>query len=402
MRVCVYTVITNNYDTLPVAKDDGFDYVCFTDNDELTSETWQIRLLEKTDNPKLLSRKPKILCHKYLPEYDYSIYIDGNFDTVGSISELFNRKKEYPFTLVLHSLARSIRDEIQKVVSYDMETKETTDKLLQYMSDEGYEDKRRTFYRCGFLMRNHSDPHVNKLMECWWELVERFSHRDQLTFPIALWKSNYPYKFSDIAPSSFYRYFSITRHSKEREYAPKVHYFTPGASHRNVEQTYNEACALVTNPTDWICIRDIDTLMFTEPNCFSIIEAAIKKYPTTDLFSCYTNRLGLKYQLHDGKLDDNLDLRHLQKIAQERYDTFGDECEQIKKPIAGIFLLFQRSLFDKIKFDGNVVGDDGSFFDYRFTSQVLKLKKTIRLIKGLYVPHYYRAHKHIRNTSHLL
>ena len=43
-KICVYTCITGNYDNLKdvIVKEKGVDYVCFTNNREITSSTWKI------------------------------------------------------------------------------------------------------------------------------------------------------------------------------------------------------------------------------------------------------------------------------------------------------------------------------------------------------------------------
>ena len=77
-KLVIYTVIIDGYDTLkePEFLDENCDYVCFTNDKKLTSEIWQIRLIEEThlDNTRL-QRMYKILPHRFLSEYEYSIYI---------------------------------------------------------------------------------------------------------------------------------------------------------------------------------------------------------------------------------------------------------------------------------------------------------------------------------------
>lgn len=44
----IYTAITGNYDNLitPKIKNDNWGYICFTDNSELHSEFWKIKLMD--------------------------------------------------------------------------------------------------------------------------------------------------------------------------------------------------------------------------------------------------------------------------------------------------------------------------------------------------------------------
>ncbi len=82
IRRVVYTCIMGGYEALmeqPVAADSGTDFVCITDDPTLRSEKWQIRTVESAlpmDSARS-SRAPKILAHRFLPDYDESLYVDN-------------------------------------------------------------------------------------------------------------------------------------------------------------------------------------------------------------------------------------------------------------------------------------------------------------------------------------
>ena len=90
MPTAIYTVITGNYDTIkqPLVLTPGADYFLFTNNPtihdagvwkvvQIPSEEWQGR--SELENNILLSRKVKMLPHKYLPkECEQSIYVDAD------------------------------------------------------------------------------------------------------------------------------------------------------------------------------------------------------------------------------------------------------------------------------------------------------------------------------------
>ena len=89
-KIIIYTVITGNYDTIkqPLVVEEGVEYVLFTNNPgivdagvwkvlQIPSEQWQGRT--ERENNILLSRKVKMLPHKYLPDdADWSIFIDAD------------------------------------------------------------------------------------------------------------------------------------------------------------------------------------------------------------------------------------------------------------------------------------------------------------------------------------
>jgi len=75
----IYTTIFGNYDeirnqTLP----NGWDWKCFSEENSLSLYT------DNTRNAKRF----KVLPHRYLQNYEYSIFIDGNMYVVGNMNEL--------------------------------------------------------------------------------------------------------------------------------------------------------------------------------------------------------------------------------------------------------------------------------------------------------------------------
>jgi len=141
--------------------------------------------------------------------------------------------------------------------------------------------------------------------------------------------------------------------------------------------------------------------MFLTSNWSHIIKETIKRYHDTALFGLYTNRIGLDYQLTEHGFSENLDARHHAQIAKDRWEKYGTECVEIEKPVAGMFMLFRRSLWTRVPFkDELVIGN--KFFDYDFGERVLKLGGIVRLIKGLYLFHGYRMLTGRKDKSHLL
>lgn len=86
-RGVVYTCLTGNYDTLREHKyiNRNWDYVCFTDDEKLLAQKrqgiWEIRPLVYAEKDNALNnRYHKINPHKLFPEYEESVYVDGNVD----------------------------------------------------------------------------------------------------------------------------------------------------------------------------------------------------------------------------------------------------------------------------------------------------------------------------------
>ena len=195
----VYTVITGGYNNLfPLLYyDTGWDYVCFTDDENLIKsghKFWQIRPLENTELDKAkLSRLPKILAHKFLTDYKYSLYIDGNIDIISN--KLFKNVNQFvksgvKLAITKHFKRDCIYDEIEACLNSGKESAQNVKKLLQIFKKEGF-PTHLGLKENNIIFRQHNDEEIIKLMEQWWNLVENYSKRDQLSLMYVLWKNNY-------------------------------------------------------------------------------------------------------------------------------------------------------------------------------------------------------------------
>ena len=78
----VYTSVFGGYDKLVEQNlSDGWDWKCFSEENSLSLYT---------DNNRNAKRF-KVLPHRYLQDYEYSIFIDGNIDVRGNIDELIDK-----------------------------------------------------------------------------------------------------------------------------------------------------------------------------------------------------------------------------------------------------------------------------------------------------------------------
>jgi len=90
LKKVIYTSIFGGYDDLqePSHIPDGWDLICFTDS-KIKSNTWNVITSKPIDNnPAKSSRFRKILAHRFLPEYDISLWVDGNFLIRGNVNKL--------------------------------------------------------------------------------------------------------------------------------------------------------------------------------------------------------------------------------------------------------------------------------------------------------------------------
>lgn len=190
-RNVVYTVVTGGYDRpqpLPVL--DGWDAVIFTDSTNVSYRGWRVvRLDAQGLDAARASRLPKILPHKYLPEYEYSLYIDANMHLYRSPYNVAERLRWRPCVSVAHPHRHCVYDELKAIVQCQKAPSDRAHAESARMLSEGV-PKGLTLYEGGMLFRKHGDPAVLALDEAWWaEYVKSETGRDQPALAVAAWKT---------------------------------------------------------------------------------------------------------------------------------------------------------------------------------------------------------------------
>lgn len=190
----IYTCITGNYDTLiePEKLSEGFDYVCFTNNNDIESKIWEIRPipqeLEYLSNVKQ-QRCIKINPHKYLPEYNLSIWVDANVSLKKDVNKYIEDNCQDGCVFIgKHPTRDCIYEEQKSVILMKKDTHKNTDEQINRYKKEGFPKHYGLVQSC-IVIRRHNDEGCKRLMNCWWKELEKGSHRDQLSFDYARWKN---------------------------------------------------------------------------------------------------------------------------------------------------------------------------------------------------------------------
>ena len=207
MKIVVYTAIFGDYSGLieqPIQE--GVDYICYTDQN-LKSKIWEVKKIDlpvENDNTRS-NRYLKILAHKHLQEYDYSVYIDSNVLVIGDIKELVNKYLyRYPMACFDHNQnfkdpRDCIYDEYEAIIKLGEKKgkykhdPEVMKKQMDFVKQQGYPEH-NGLISASTLVRKHNDPTVIQLMEDWWNLVNTQSRRDQLSFNYVAWKNSFTYE----------------------------------------------------------------------------------------------------------------------------------------------------------------------------------------------------------------
>ncbi len=196
-KIVVYTAIFGNYESLiefpSNCREENVDYLCFTDDPNLKSKRYQIIYCRPYGNiPAFNNREIKILCHKFLAAYEYSIYIDGNVEIYSKVSPLLDQYLQTTDMAIFKHPNRScIYNELticlekNKIPKNLIESSKT--RITEYQQEEFPAKYGLTVNRC--LLRRHSDS-LKPILEAWWKEYQKIG-RDQLCLMYVLWKYKY-------------------------------------------------------------------------------------------------------------------------------------------------------------------------------------------------------------------
>ncbi len=183
-RKLIYSVVTNKYDTIkPVNNYPGFDFWLFTDQENLKVKGWEIKLIPKSENPIKQQRLIKIDSFGNTPDYDLTIYIDGNMEILQNPQLFLNLYYKGGFMTCIHPKRSTLQEEAKEILRKKKDLPENVEKTLEFAKKQGFEDDLGLFESM-VLVRDKSQK-VKDLEKQWAKVFSENSHRDQLSLPIA-------------------------------------------------------------------------------------------------------------------------------------------------------------------------------------------------------------------------
>ena len=190
----IYTCITGGYDGIiePQQISDGFDYVCFTDDESMKSNIWDIRPLPKETEGLSQVKKQryvKINPHLLLNEYDISIWVDGNVTIKSDLNKFVSENVVDNCSVYVpkHPQRNCIYAEEKVVLKMGKDKIDRTRPQIDRYRKEGFPEN-YGLLQSNILLRKHNEQDCIKLMEEWFNELKNGSHRDQLSFNYAAWK----------------------------------------------------------------------------------------------------------------------------------------------------------------------------------------------------------------------
>lgn len=185
-RIVVYTALFGEYDDLksPLEPIEGCDFVCFTNNRKLRSGIYDMRYLsiKGMDNTRR-NRMVKLLPHRFFPDYEYSLYLDGSVSIKRTDIRDFVllHLVKHDWAVYPHSSRSCIYDEFDACIERQKDDPETMRRQIERYRRHGHPEKYGLTENT-ILLRRHNKPNIIRFSELWWRELQHHSKRDQLSF----------------------------------------------------------------------------------------------------------------------------------------------------------------------------------------------------------------------------
>ena len=194
-RKVIYTCLAGEYDHLInhhyISND--YDYVCFTDNPVLLKYkiygVWKILPLVFTElDDTRNNRWHKLHPHELFPEYEESVYVDSNINILTDY--IFNvlENTHEDFILPRHFHHDCIYDELKFIVLCRKDSAENMKALQDLYTDEKL-PRHLGFSENNLLYRKHHNKTIIRIMDMWWNMIKKYSKRDQASLMYVMWKN---------------------------------------------------------------------------------------------------------------------------------------------------------------------------------------------------------------------
>lgn len=204
-KVAIYTVVFGAYDNLrsPMFFSDHCDYFVLTDQtsfDNITGyQRYDLSKFEsQTEGMTTLEKARFYKTHPHLlfPEYEYSVFVDGNVQIVADITSEV-KKLGKSFIAIHDQPGRDcIYDEAVAIVALGKANKSDAFNQINEYFQQGF-PKHFGMFQTNVLVRRHNQEKCIDVMEQWWDEMSKHTKRDQLSLTYSLWKNGLSY--SDVS-----------------------------------------------------------------------------------------------------------------------------------------------------------------------------------------------------------
>jgi hypothetical protein len=182
-----------------------------------------------------------------------------------------------------------------------------------------------------------------------------------------------------------------------------IYFFTPYSLEKKLFEAYDRYMALLPSEDDWACFLDGDTLFF-ESNFGHQVQEYVDKYPATGMFVSYASRSAYPYMV-PAETDQKSDsITYHRSVSSSCYFHLHGHVTRIENHVSGHLMCIRKGTWLEIRQEvgrrceaNNLLG-----VDTQITNTMLGSGKTILLMRGIYLFHYYRLAEGKASKKHLM
>lgn len=182
-----------------------------------------------------------------------------------------------------------------------------------------------------------------------------------------------------------------------------IWFFTPYSFDKKMFEAWAQYMNLVGDEDDWVCMMDGD-IAFLNANFGHHISDYINKYPDTGLFTCYASRSRTRWMMPDLHIFSSTNILDHKRKADKHVERFRLDVEEIHDRVTGHLMVIRKGTWLKIRemVSGKTVDKNILSVDSAISRSILEFDLKIRLMKGIYVFHYYRHLEGADYKGHLV
>ena len=229
-KIVIYTCIIGKYDTPcdDFEKREGYDYKLYSDI-AINTNSWNSYIIKLANSDELGETKCQryIKTHpfEFLDDYDVVVYIDANTRIDDKLYRYIETNMENPITFKVHPKRKCIYEELKECCIRMKEDQKMCNFLYSRYENERYPAKNGLFEN-NIIISHPKDPNVQEIFRRWWDEINMYSKRDQLSLNYVLWKYDlkkyvHAAATKDFPPRKHHPLGSLVIEDKESDKKPK-------------------------------------------------------------------------------------------------------------------------------------------------------------------------------------
>ena len=207
-RKVVYTCLFGDYERFndfEYEPSPDVDFILFTDDAQIVPRPWRTIVMPRAmlDAGRAV-REIKTQPHRYLADYDWSLFVDNTVRLKLSPREIFEKylaRADSPYVCFRHYRRDCVYTEAEVVKGAQLDDPVRIDAQMNFYRELGY-PARNGLAKNAFILRRHHEGVLPKIMEAWFQQILVWSRRDQLSLNPTFWFFGFsptylPLRFAD-------------------------------------------------------------------------------------------------------------------------------------------------------------------------------------------------------------